>query len=39
VETKILPKILAHAMETPTICHNFWICIKIETVGCDSHIF
>jgi hypothetical protein len=24
-------KICAHAMETPTICHNFWIYINIET--------
>jgi hypothetical protein len=24
-------KICAHAMETPTTCYNFWICIKIET--------
>jgi hypothetical protein len=31
VETKISSKFFAHAMETPTICHNFWICIKIET--------
>jgi hypothetical protein len=21
-------KFCAHAMKTPTICHNFWICIK-----------
>jgi hypothetical protein len=31
VETKISSKIFAHAMETPKICHNFWIRIKIET--------
>jgi hypothetical protein len=31
VKIKIPSKIFAHAMETPTIRHNFWICIKIET--------
>jgi hypothetical protein len=31
VKTKISSKIFAQAMETPTIYHNFWICIKIET--------
>jgi hypothetical protein len=28
---EISSKIFRHAMKTPTICHNFWICIKIET--------
>jgi hypothetical protein len=32
VETKISSKICVHGMETRTICHNFWIFIKIETV-------
>jgi hypothetical protein len=31
LETKISSKIYVHAMETHGICHNFWICIKIET--------
>jgi hypothetical protein len=38
-ETKISSKNFAHAMKTPMIWHNFWIYIKIETHGCDSHIF
>jgi hypothetical protein len=31
VGTKMSFKIQAHAMETPTTCHNFRICIKIGT--------
>jgi hypothetical protein len=31
METKISSKFCAHAMETLTMCHNFWICIELET--------
>jgi hypothetical protein len=33
VGTKMIFKICAHTMETPTTCHNFWICIKIGTTN------
>jgi hypothetical protein len=33
VKTKMPPKIIAHAMETRTICHNYRICMHAPMRG------